>query len=49
MDEVASKVYVQTDSQSRIIRCEGGYTTPAELTGWVNGALPNCNMNLADK
>lgn len=35
MDEVASKVYVQTDSQSRIIRCEGGYTTPADLTGWT--------------
>ena len=111
-----SKVYVLTDEQSRIIRCVGGYTTPADLsgwvqidegtgdhynlgqphyfegglhtedgiprykledgkavarteeeiaaiypalagnkttpadlTGWVNGALPNCNMNLSDK
>ena len=30
-----SKVYVLTDDQSRIIRCEGGYTTPADLTDWV--------------
>lgn len=30
-----SKVYIQTDNQGRILRCEGGYTTPADLTGWV--------------
>ena len=30
-----SKVYIQTDNQNRILRCEGGYTTPADLTGWV--------------
>lgn len=36
MDEIiTSKVYVLADDQSRIIRCEGGYTTPADLTGWV--------------
>ena len=35
MDEYKSKVYVMTDDQSRIIRCEGGYTTPADLTGWT--------------
>ena len=35
MNEVTSKVYVQTDDQSRITRCEGGYTTPADLIGWV--------------
>ena len=35
MEEITSKVYVMTDNQSRIIRCEGGYTTPADLTGWV--------------
>ena len=35
MDEIISKVYVQTDDQGRIIRCEGGYTTPEDLTGWV--------------
>lgn len=26
MDEIKSKVYIKTDSQNRIIRCEGGYT-----------------------
>ena len=36
MDEIiTSKVYVLADDQSRIIRCEGGYTTPGDLTGWV--------------
>lgn len=35
MEEQKSKVYVQTDGQNRIFRCEGGYTTPADLTGWV--------------
>lgn len=35
MENYKSKVYVRADDQSRIIRCEGGYTTPADLTGWV--------------
>ena len=30
-----SKVYIQTDNQNRILRCEGGYTTPANLTDWI--------------
>lgn len=30
-----SKVYIQTDNQGRILRCEGGYTTPDDLTGWI--------------
>lgn len=30
-----SKVYIQTDTDGRILRCEGGYTTPADLTGWI--------------
>lgn len=30
-----SKVYIQTDAEGRIVRCEGGYTTPADLTGWI--------------
>ena len=29
-----SKVYVLLDGD-RIVRCEGGYTTPADLTGWI--------------
>lgn len=34
MEIVKSKVYVQTDAKGRIVRCDGGYTTPADLTGW---------------
>lgn len=30
-----SKVYIQTDTASRILRCEGGYTTPPDLSGWT--------------
>ena len=33
--ETKSKVYIQIDTEGRIIRCEGGYTTPADLTGWI--------------
>ena len=35
MDELQSKVYIQTDADGRILRCEGGYTTPADLSGWL--------------
>ena len=30
-----SKVYIQTDTEGRILRCEGGYTTPSDLTDWI--------------
>ena len=30
-----SKVYIQTDADGLILRCDGGYTTPADLTGWL--------------
>lgn len=33
--ETKSKVYIQTDADGRILRCEGGYTTPTDLTGWL--------------
>lgn len=33
--EMKSRVYIKTDDQSRILRCEGGYTTPANLTDWI--------------
>lgn len=33
--EIKGKVYIQTDAEGRILRCEGGYTTPADLTGWA--------------
>ena len=35
MEETQSKVYIQTDAEGRILRCEGGYTTPHDLTGWT--------------
>lgn len=35
MKTMKSKVCIQTDSYGRITSCEGGYTTPADLTGWV--------------
>ena len=35
MDLYTSKVYVQPDEQGRIIHIDGGYTTPTDLTGWV--------------
>ena len=35
MDENASKVYILSDNQGRVGRCEGGYTTPENLTGWT--------------
>lgn len=30
-----SKVYIRTDEKNRITRCEGGCTTPSDLTGWI--------------
>ena len=30
-----SKVYIQTDAEGRVLRCEGGYTTPVDLTDWT--------------
>lgn len=33
--EMKSKVYIQIDTEGRILRCEGGYKTPSDLTGWI--------------
>ena len=30
-----SKVYIQTDNDGRILHCDGGYTTPSDLSGWT--------------
>ena len=30
-----SKVYIQTDDRGRVLRCDGGYTTPTDLSGWL--------------
>ena len=35
MGELQSKVYIKTDTEGCILRCEGGYATPAGLTGWT--------------
>lgn len=35
MLEDTSKVYVRPDEYGRVIALEGGYTTPDDLTGWV--------------
>ncbi|MCI2056213.1 MAG: hypothetical protein LKJ86_03610 [Oscillibacter sp.] len=35
MEIAKSKVYIQTDVDGRVTRCEGGYTTPSDLTGWT--------------
>lgn len=35
MQTPKSRVYVLTDSESRILRLEGEYSLPADLTGWT--------------
>jgi hypothetical protein len=35
MQTPKSRVYVQTDSESRILRLEGEYSLPADLTEWT--------------
>ena len=35
MQTPKSRVYVQTDSDSRVLRLEGEYSLPADLTGWT--------------
>lgn len=33
--EMKSHVYIRTDDQGRIVRCEGEYTLPSDLSGWI--------------
>lgn len=35
MEEAKSKVYILVDSNNNIIALDGGYTTPDDLTGWI--------------
>ena len=44
-----SKVYIQTDSDGRILRCEGEYTLPSDLTDWIliEEGQPCDRLNLA--
>ncbi|WP_352416390.1 hypothetical protein [Oscillibacter ruminantium] len=30
-----SKVYIKNDAAGRITNCDGGYTAPKDLTGWI--------------
>ena len=44
-----SKVYIQTDTDGRILRCEGEYTLPSDLTDWIliEEGPPCDRLNLA--
>lgn len=44
-----SRVYIKTDDQGRIIRCEGEHTLPSNLDGWVliEEGPPCDRLNLA--
>ena len=33
--EMKSHVYIKADDRNRIVRCEGEYTLPADLDGWI--------------
>ena len=35
MEMPKSKVYIQIDTENRITRIDGGYTTPSDLTDWI--------------
>jgi len=35
MEIPMSKVYIQIDADNKIVRIEGGITTPSDLTGWI--------------
>ena len=47
--EMKSRVYIRTDDQGRITRCEGEYTLPSDLTDWIliEEGPPCDRLNLA--
>ena len=47
--DMKSHVYIQTDEQDRIVRCEGEYTLPSDLSGWflIDEGEPCDKRNLA--
>ena len=47
--EMKSHVYIKTDEQDRIVRCEGEYTLPSDLSGWllIDEGEPCDKRNLA--
>lgn len=44
-----SHVYIKTDEQDKIVRCEGEYTLPSDLSGWllIDEGEPCDKRNLA--
>ena len=47
--EMKSRVYIKVDEQGRITRCEGEYTLPSDLSGWllIDEGEPCDKRNLA--
>ena len=47
--EMKSHVYIKVDDRNRIVRCEGEYTLPSDLTDWilVEEGDPCDRLNLA--
>ena len=47
--EMKSHVYIKADDHNRIIRCEGEYTLPSDLTDWIliEEGAPCDRLNLA--
>ena len=47
--EMKSHVYIKVDEQGRIVRCEGEYTLPSDLTDWIliEEGQPCDRLNLA--
>lgn len=47
--EMKSHVYTKVDEQGRIVRCEGEYTLPSDLDGWIliEEGQPCDRLNLA--
>lgn len=47
--EMKSRVYIKADDRNRIIRCEGEYTLPSDLTDWIliEEGPPCDRLNLA--
>ena len=47
--KMKSHVYIKADDRNRIIRCEGEYTLPSDLTDWIliEEGQPCDRLNLA--
>lgn len=47
--EMKSHVYIKADDRNRIVRCEGEYTLPSDLTDWIliEEGQPCDRLNLA--